>query len=136
MRYIILLIIAVLVSFPAMAQEKEKMNESHQSNMMEQEIDHEARAMLYADKMATRLGLNMEQKAKIEKAEMKRLEAEQGLMVEMMSESASEMESEYQKIEDDFSSEIKKILTSAQFEKWKPMHEREMKIHNRKAYEN
>lgn len=133
MRYIILLI-AVFLSSAALAQEKEKMNESHESNMMKQEIDHEARAMIYADKMATRLGLSMEQKEMIEKAEMKRLDKEQKLMIDMMSKSDAQMEAHYKKVEDEFNSEMKDILTNAQYERWKPMHEREMKMHHKNMY--
>ncbi|GAA4307350.1 hypothetical protein GCM10023164_00100 [Christiangramia aestuarii] len=118
----------------AIAQEKEKMNKSHQHDMMEQQIDHEARAMVYADKMSTRLGLNIEQKEKVQQAEMKRLEDEQDLMAEMMHETGSKMKEQHKKVEQNFREDMKEILTDAQYAKWKPMYEREMKMHNRTAY--
>lgn len=102
--------------------------------MMEQKIDHEARAMIYADKVTTRLGLTLKQKEKIQKAEMKRLEDQQDLMAEMLHESGSKVKEKHNKIEDDFKKDMKKILSDAQYTKWKPMYESEMKMHNRTAY--
>lgn len=134
MKKIHVSLIAMLLSMIVYAQEPEKMDDRHESHKMEQDIDHEARAMIYADKMATRLSLDLEQKEKIKEAKMKCLEDEQDLMTEMMEGNNTEMEAKKTEIEKEFAEEMKDILTDKQFSKWKPMHEREMKMHGKKAY--
>lgn len=137
MKQISLLLIVALFSLGTFAQveKKDKMEEHHESHKMKKSDDHEARAMIYADKMATRLSLNMDQKEKIKKAQMKRLEDQKDLMADMMADESSEMHEEKMKIQEDFKEEMKEILTASQFKKWQPMHERELKMHAKhKAY--
>lgn len=141
MKKIRIVLIVFLISFGAFAQgnKKDKMEthaESH--NMSKEHIDSEAHAMIYADKMTTRLNLSLEQKEQIKQAQLKRLESQKEMMADMMSESGNmgsenaEKKEEKMKIQQDFQEEMKDILTAEQYKKWKPMHDREMKMHGNK----
>ncbi|QYA25317.1 hypothetical protein G3I01_07250 [Gramella sp. MT6] len=128
-RVIILVLLFAFFSLGAMAQVKEKHHETHN---ISENIDTEAHAMMYADKVTTRLGLSLEQKEKIQEAQMKRLQHKKEMMAEMMHEGdeAGEMhKKKMQSYEDEFMAEMKKILTPAQYEEWLPMHDREMQMH-------
>ncbi|MFV8225019.1 hypothetical protein [Christiangramia aquimixticola] len=135
MKQICLLLLVALFSMSTFAQEdKEEMIEArHESHKMKDHNDHEARAMIYADKVATRLSLNLEQKEKIRLAHLKKQEKLNELKADILAGEKSEMQEQKMKIQKDFSEEMKDILDDPQFAKWKPMHEREMKM-NEKAY--
>lgn len=133
MKNLSVLIVLVFISFGAFAQNKK---------MKDEKIDHEAHAMLYADKMATKFGLDTDKKEAIQKAQFKRLEAEKELRDEyaneMMDEDAEDMASEKadmqkqrMKIQADFKEEMREILSASQYQEWEVMHEREMKMHNK-----
>lgn len=134
MKKLSLLLIVVFLSFGAFAQvgKQKQMGEHHESHTMKKDADREARAMIYADKISTRLGLNMEQKEKIRQAQMHRLENQKELMAEMLNNEEnmgnSAMRDRRMKIQNDFQQRMKEILTDAQYKNWTPMHEREMKM--------
>ena len=128
-RITILVLLFTFISMGAIAQVKEKHHETHN---MSEDIDNEAHAMMYADKVTTRLNLSLEQKEKIQEAQMKRLEHEKKMMAESMSESGEMGNMNKEKMpayEDEFMAEMKTILTSSQYEEWLPMHDREMSKH-------
>ncbi|TBW28093.1 hypothetical protein [Gramella sp. KN1008] len=140
MKNISLLLVMLFLSFGALAQVDKNKGKAkgHEKQAMMME-DPEPHAMMYADKMATRLSLNAEQKEKIKKAQLKRLEAQKELMADHMDDMADEpedmaderanMHKQRMKIQDDFKEEMKEILTESQYTKWEVMHEREMKMH-------
>ena len=144
MRQISILIIVAFISLGAFSQvdKKDKMEQHHETHNMSHDIDSEAHAMMYADKMTTRLNLTLEQKDQIQQAQLKRLESQKKMMAETMNESGNMgaenagMKEQKMKIQQDFKDEMKDILTSAQYEKWQPMHEREMKMHGKNKYKN
>lgn len=128
-RTTILALLFLFISLGAKAQVKEKHHESHN---ISENIDNEAHAMMYADKVTTRLNLSLEQKEKIQDAQMQKLQHEKEMMAEMMHESGEMGDMKNKKIqayEEEFMSEMKKILTPSQYEEWLPMHEREKKMH-------
>lgn len=128
-RIIILALIFAFISMGAIAQVKEKHHESHN---IKENIDTEAHAMMYADKVTTRLNLSLEQKEKIQEAQMKRLQHEKEMMAEMMHDTGEMGEMKKKKMhayEDEFMADMKNILTPAQYQKWLTMHEREKKMH-------
>ena len=145
MKKISLLLAVLFLSFGAFAQvdkEKKKTKGHEKHAMME---DQEPHAMMYADKMATRLSLNAEQKEEIKKAQLKRLEAQKELMADHMEDMAgdtedmadekADMHKKRMKIQEDFKEEMKEILNESQYAKWEVMHEREMKMQgNKKGY--
>lgn len=144
MKQISLILILAFISLGAFAQgdKKDKMEKQHKTHKMSADIDNEAHAMMYADKMTTRLNLSLEQKEQIREAQMKRLESKKEMMAEMMSESGNmgaenaEMKEEKMKIQEDFKEEMKEILTSEQYKEWEPMHERKMKMHGKTKNKN
>lgn len=128
-RITILALIFAFISMGAIAQVKEKHHESHN---IKENIDTEAHAMMYADKVTTRLNLSLEQKEKIQEAQMKRLQHEKEMMAEMMHDTGEMGEMKKKKMhayEDEFMADMKNILTPAQYQKWLTMHEREKKMH-------
>lgn len=128
-RITILALLFAFISMGAIAQVKEKHHESHN---IKENIDTEANAMMYADKVTTRLNLSLEQKEKIQEAQMKRLQHEKKMMSEMMHDSGEMGDMKKKKMhayEDEFMAEMKNILTPAQYQKWLDMHEREKKMH-------
>ena len=128
-RIIILALLFAFISMGAIAQVKEKHHESHN---IKENIDTEAHAMMYADKVTTRLNLSLEQKEKIQEAQMKRLQHEKEMMAEMMHDTGEMGEMKKKKMhayEDEFMADMKNILTPAQYQKWLTMHEREKKMH-------
>lgn len=136
MKQISILLVVAFISLGAFAQgnKKDKMEKHAEAHDMSKEhIDSEAHAMMYADKMTTRLNLSLEQKEKIRQAQLKRLESQKEMMAEMMSESGNmgsenaKKKEEKMKIQEDFQEEMKDILTAEQYKEWQPMHEREMK---------
>ncbi|MCB7481488.1 hypothetical protein [Christiangramia sediminis] len=139
MKQMRIILVLVFISVGAFAQgdKKDKMEKQHKTHKMSADIDNEAHAMMYADKMTTRLNLSLEQKEQIKQAQMKRLESQKEMMAEMMNESGNrgsdnaEMKEERMKIQEDFKGEMKDILTSEQYKKWEPMHERDMKMHGK-----
>ncbi len=141
MKKINLFLVFISFSLGSYAQvDKEDMMEArHETHNMRHSDDHEARAMIYADKVATRLSLTLEQKEKIREAKLKKLEDQKDLMASMLNEKKtmagekSEMHEEKKQLQSEFKKEMKEILTEAQYSKWKNMHEREMKM-NEKAY--
>lgn len=147
MKKLSLLIAVLFLSLGAFAQvdkEKKKAKGHEKHAMME---DQEPHAMMYADKMTTRLSLNAEQKEKIKKAQMKRLEAQKELMADHMDDMAGDaedmadekanMQKQRMKIQADFKEEMKEILNESQYAKWEVMHEREMKMQGKKkGYKN
>lgn len=140
MKNISLLLVMLFLSFGAFAQVDKNKGKAkgHEKQAMMME-DPEPHAMMYADKMATRLSLNAEQKEKIKKAQLKRLEAQKELMADHMDDMADEpedmaderanMHKQKMKIQADFKEEMKEILNESQYAKWEVMHEREMKMH-------
>ncbi len=116
---------------------KDKKHEKHA--MMQ---DPEAHAMMYADKMATRLDLTPEQKEEVQELQMKRLQAHQELMAdykgdmdkddEDIADEKADMHKQKMKIQEDFKEDMKEILNDAQFQKWETMHNREMKMQGMK----
>lgn len=139
MRQISLILILAFISLTGFAQgdKKEKMEKHPKTHNMSHDVDNEAHAMMYADKMTTRLNLTLEQKEQIKKAQIKRLEDQKEMMAEMRSESGNmgndniNKQEEKMKIQEDFKEEMKDILTSEQYKKWEPMHERDMKMHGK-----
>lgn len=142
MKKLSLLLAVLFLSFGAFAQvdkEKKKAKGHEKQAMME---DQEPHAMMYADKMATRLSLNAEQKEEIKKAQLKRLEAQKELMAdhmddmtgdtEDMADEKADMHKKRMKIQEDFKEEMKEILNESQYAKWEVMHEREMKMQGKK----
>jgi len=128
-RITILALIFAFISMGAIAQVKEKHHESHN---IKENIDTEAHAMMYADKVTTRLNLSLEQKEKIQEAQMKRLQHEKEMMAEMMHDTGEMGDMKKKKMhayEDEFMADMKNILTPAQYQKWLTMHEREKKKH-------
>ncbi len=128
-QIIILALLFAFISMGAIAQVKEKHHESHN---IKENIDTEANAMMYADKVTTRLNLSLEQKEKIQKAQMKRLQHQKKMMAEMMHESGETGDMKKKKMqtyENEFMAEMKNILTPGQYQKWLKMHEREKKMH-------
>ncbi|PTX41723.1 hypothetical protein C8P64_3223 [Christiangramia gaetbulicola] len=128
-RITILAMLFAFISMGAIAQVKEKHHESHN---IKENIDTEAHAMMYADKVTTRLNLSLEQKEKIQEAQMKRLQHEKEMMAEMMHDTGEMGEMKKKKMhayEDEFMADMKNILTPAQYQKWLTMHEREKKMH-------
>ncbi|MDR5591981.1 hypothetical protein [Christiangramia sp. SM2212] len=137
MKQISLLLIVALISLGSFAQgnKKDKMEKhSKTHNMSKEHIDSEAHAMMYADKMTTRLNLSLEQKEEIREAQMKRLERQKEMMAAMMSEGGNmgsyneEKKQEKMKIQSDFQDEMREILSPEQYQDWEPMHKREMKM--------
>ncbi len=133
MKNLSVLLVLVFISFGAFAQK---------NKMKDEKIDHEAHAMLYADKMTTKFGLDADKKEAIQKAQFKRLEAEKELKDEyaneMMGEDAedmadekADMQKQRMKIQTDFKEEMKEILSTSQYQKWEVMHQREMKMHDK-----
>jgi HD-GYP domain-containing protein (c-di-GMP phosphodiesterase class II) len=135
MKQISLLLLVSFFSLSTFAQvDKEEMMEAkHESHKMKDHDDHEARAMIYADKVATRLSLNLEKKEKIRLAHLQKQEDLNELKAELLAGEKSEMNDQKKKIQNDFTEEMKDILDDAQYAKWKQMHDREMKM-NEKAY--
>ena len=135
MKQVNIILIVAFISLGAFAQvdEKGEMEKHHETHNMSHDIDSEAHAMMYADKMTTRLNLTLEQKKQIEQAQLNRLESQKKMMTEMMSESGdmgvenSDKKEQKMKIQQDFKDEMKDILTSAQYKEWEPIYEREMK---------
>ena len=119
---------------------KDKKDKKHEKHAMMQ--DPEAHAMMYADKMATRLDLTPEQKEEVQELQMKRLQAHQELMAdykgnmdkddEDMANEKADMHKQKMKIQEDFKEDMKEILNDAQFQKWETMHNREMKMQGMK----
>lgn len=142
MKQINLLLLLVFISVGAFAQvtDHEKMDKRHKTHKMSTEVENEAQSLMYADKVSTRLSLSLEQKEKIQNAQMKRLEAKRDLMESMISDTGNtgeesiESKKEKMKIQDDFKAEMKEILSASQYKDWKEMHDREMKMHHKKAY--
>lgn len=138
MKIFSLLVLALFLSFQAFAQDKKPKGKAHGHEMHAMNEDHEPAAMMYADKVTTRLGLNAEQKAQIKQAQMHRLEAQKELHREYMASAKAEMgensdyEMERKKIQDDFKEEMREILNKDQYTKWESMHKREMKIQAKK----
>jgi len=136
MKQISLVIILIFISLGSFAQvkQKDKKEKHHEIHSKSDDIDNEAHAMMYADKMTTRLNLTLEQKEQIQEAQMKRLEDQKEMMAEMMSETGhmgsenADKNNKKMKIQNDFKEEMKEILTAAQYKKWEPMHERKMKV--------
>ncbi len=133
MKNLSVLIVLVFMSFGLFAQK---------NKMKDEKIDHEAHAMLYADKMATKFGLNAEKKEAIQKAQFERLEAEKELRDEyaneMMEEDAedmadekADMQKQRMKIQEDFKEEMREILSDTQYNQWVVMHDREMKMQDK-----
>lgn len=139
MKRLVLLFVA-FITIGAYAQEikKKQMGQHHEDHSISSHIDAEAHAMMYADKVTTRLNLNLEQKDRIQEAQMQRLLNENEMMSKMMMETAKEvdMERREREIQEEFKSEMKKILTSSQYKEWEEMHDREMKTHYRNVYDN
>ncbi|TRO67050.1 hypothetical protein [Christiangramia sabulilitoris] len=141
MKRIILVAMVLSLSVSGLAQIKKekKMESMHDSKSVMDHDNQEARAMIYADKMATRLSLNLEQKEKIREAHLKRLENEKDLKTAMLNskdsmiEEKKDMMEQRKQIQQDFKDDMKAILNANQFSRWKGMHEREMKM-NEKAY--
>ena len=137
MKRIILLFVA-FITIGAYAQEgkKDQRAQHHENPPMKSHVNAEAHAMMYADKVTTRLNLSLEQKNKIEEAQLQRILAEQEMMSEMMTKTGkdSKMESRDMEIQKDFEAKMKNILTPAQFNEWEEMHEREMKMHHKNVY--
>lgn len=142
MKNFSLLLMILFLSMGTFAQVgKEKKKEKHYEKHAMKE-DHEAHAMMYADKVTTRLSLTAEQKEEIKKAQIKRLEAQKELMAEHKEEMAGDMDDmadakanmkkQRMKIQEDFKEEMKEILNEAQYKKWETMHAREMKMHGKK----
>ena len=139
MKQIGIVLIIFLISMGTSAQDdkNEGMEKHHETHNMSHDIDSEARAMIYADKMTTRLNLTLEQKEQIQQAEMKRLENQKAMMAEMMNESGNMRSDngaeqyEKAKIMNNFKEEMKEILTASQYKEWEPMHDREMKMHGK-----
>lgn len=142
MKNISLLLVVLFLSFGAFAQvEKKKGKAKGQEKQMMMQ-DTEPRAMMYADKMATRFSLNAEQKEKIKKAQMKRLEAQKELMAdakddmagdaEDMADERANIQKQRMKIQADFKEEMKEILDESQYAKWELMHERQMNMQGNK----
>ena len=121
----------------AQDDKKDDMEKNHDTHNMSHDIESEARAMIYADKMTTRLNLTLEQKEQIQQAEMKRLENQKAMMADMMNESGNmrtdngAKQYEKAKIMNNFKGEMKEILTASQYKEWEPMHDREMKMHGK-----
>jgi hypothetical protein len=136
--YILLLVAFISLGNYAQVTKKHKMEKHQNVHNVGHEMDKEAKAMMYADKVTTRLNLSLEQKEKIEQAQMRRLENQQEMMAEMMRESGnmgeqySERKDRKKKIQEDFKAEMKQILSPVQYKNWLPMHEREMKMKNKK----
>ena len=99
-------------------------------------------AMMYAEKMGTKMNLTAEQKTKIKDAQMKRLEDQKALMADRkddmddaddMTEENADFREKRIKIQEDFKDDMESILDEAQFTKWEAMHDEEMKtMHGRK----
>lgn len=148
MKNISLLLVMLFLSFGAFAQvDKNKGKAKGHEKQAMMMNDPEPHAMMYADKMATRLSLNAEQKENIKKAQMKRLEAQKELMAdhmedmtedpEDMADERANMNKQKMKIQADFKEEMKEILNESQYAKWEVMHEREMKMQGKKkGYKN
>lgn len=140
MRQTYILLFVAFISLGAFAQvpKKDKMEKHQNAHNVGHEMNKEAKAMMYADKVTTRLNLSLEQKEKIEQAQMRRLENQQDMMAEMMSESGnmgeqnSERKDRKKQIQEDFKAEMKQILSPVQYKDWLPMHERELKIKDKK----
>tara|TARA_B100001063_G_C16714100_1_gene529695 strand:+ start:521 stop:1009 length:489 start_codon:yes stop_codon:yes gene_type:complete len=142
MKQISILLILVFISLGTFAQndKKNKMEKHHKTHNMSHDEDSEAHAMMYADKMTTRLNLTLDQKEQIKQAQVKRLESQKEMMADMMSENGdmggdiTEKKENKMKIQKDFKEDMKDILTPAQYKQWEPMHEREMKMHAKKKH--
>ena len=140
MRQISIILIVAFISLGAFGQvdKKDEMEKHHETHNMSHDIDSEAHAMMYADKMTTRLNLTLEQKDQIQQAQLKRLESQKEMMAEMMSETGNmgtenaEKKEYKMKIQEDFKEEMKSILTSAQYKEWEPMYKTEMKKYDKK----
>lgn len=142
MKKFSLLLMMLFLSFGAFAQagKEKKKEKGYEKHAMKE--DPEAHAMMYADKITTRLNLNAEQKEDIKKAQIKRLEAQKELMAEHkeemagdmddMADAKADMQKQRKKIQEDFKEEMKEILNDAQYTKWEAMHDREMKMHGKK----
>lgn len=141
MKNISILLVALFLSFGMFAQVgKDKKEKNYEKRAMMQ--DPEAHAMMYADKMSTRLNLTKEQKKEIQELQMKRLEAQQELMAdykgnvdedaEDMADEKADMQEKKMKIQEDFKNDMKEILDDAQYQKWETMHNREMKMNAKK----
>ncbi|APG61091.1 hypothetical protein LPB144_12040 [Christiangramia salexigens] len=122
------------------AHEKHEMMKGHGEQTLK--VDNDTHAMVYADKMTTRLNLTAEQKKQVKKAQFKRLDEQKELkeeyktsMTEKTDDVAgenSEMQEKKMKIQADFKEEMKDILNEVQFSRWEVMHERDMKMKARK----
>lgn len=143
MKNLSLLVMMLFLSFGAFAQvekEHKKKEKGYEKHVMKE--DQEAHAMMYSDKITTRLNLTAEQKEDIKKAQIKRLEAQKELRAEHkeemdgdmddMADAKADMQKQRMKIQEDFKEEMKEILNEAQYTKWEAMHEREMKMHGKK----
>jgi len=139
-----MLLIVAFISLGTFAQvdKKDQMEQHHETHNMNHDIDSEAHAMMYADKVTTRLNLTHEQKEQIQQAHLKRLESQKEMMAKMMSESGNmgsdnaELKKQKMKIQQDFKDEMKNILSSAEYKEWQPMYEREMKMEGKDKYKN
>jgi periplasmic protein CpxP/Spy len=136
-------ILVLLLSFSmvttAQIKQNDRMEKHETSHHMSEDIDIESRAMMYADKMTTRLSLTLEQKEKIKEAQINRLTQQRKLHAEMLNiedseEKNSDKNASKKNLQDDFRKTMKQILTPDQFKKWEPMHKREVKSHSKKAY--
>ena len=141
MKNISILLVALFLSFGMFSQVgKDKKEKNYEKRAMMQ--DPEVHAMMYADKMSTRLNLTKEQKKEIQELQMKRLEAQQELMAdykgnvdedaEDMADEKADMQEKKMKIQEDFKNDMKEILDDAQYQKWETMHNREMKMNAKK----
>lgn len=94
-------------------------------------------AMMYAEKMGTKMNLTAEQKTKIKDAQMKRLEDQKELMADRkekmnnaddMAEEKADFREKRMKIQEDFKDDMQSILDENQYTQWETMHEEEMKM--------
>ncbi|WP_026836488.1 hypothetical protein [Gillisia sp. JM1] len=141
MKKINLVLLMILFSFPTFAQVEKEYKDKDKDHM--EMMSHDEDATMYSDKMATKLSLNVEQKADLKKAQQKRWESmkelKAGHRAEMTEEDAedmpqekAEMHEQRMKIQDDFKEDIREILDDKQFARWEVMHNEEMKMDKEK----
>lgn len=138
MKNLSVLLLLLFLSFQVTGQHNKPKGEAHGHEKHAMMDDPEPAAMMYADKVTTRLGLKAEQKLQIKQAQLERMQAQMELKQEYLAAADEEKpndadyEKEKQKIQEDFREEMKEILNAEQFQKWEAMHKREMKMHSKK----
>ncbi|MEO2127764.1 MAG: hypothetical protein ABGW91_06340 [Christiangramia sp.] len=122
-----LLLVMVFMTMVAFAQEKKGWEKKSSDEM----------AMIYAEKVSSKLSLTAEQKEKIKEAQMKRLEDQKELMAkrqdqmadaEDMADETADMKEKRMKIQEGFKDDMQSILNEEQYAKWENMHQEEMKM--------